>query len=59
LLPRRLQLSRMSFPAQLHTRLRANTPNHAMQRTSGRRGSSLSMKFHPQPAATRHSASRR
>jgi hypothetical protein len=30
-----------------------------MERTSGSFGSSLSMKFHPQPAATRSPASRR
>jgi len=30
-----------------------------MQRTAGNLGSSLSMKFHAQPAATRHPASRR
>src|ERR1022692_3180455 len=27
-------------------------PNHAMQRTAGSLDSSISMKFHPQPAAT-------
>ena len=31
----------------------------AIQRTSGSLGSSLPMKFHPQPAATRHPGSRR
>jgi uncharacterized MAPEG superfamily protein len=31
-----------------------NTPNQTMQRTAGRLGSSLSLKFHPQPEATRH-----
>jgi hypothetical protein len=36
-----------------------NASNQTMQRTVGRLGSSLSMKFHPQPAATRHLASRR
>jgi len=34
-------------------------PNHAMQRTAGRLGSSLSMKFYSQPAVTRQLASRR
>src|SRR2546423_12623374 len=29
-------------------------PNHAMQRTAGRLGPSLCMKFPPQPAATHH-----
>jgi hypothetical protein len=36
-----------------------DTLNQAMQRTSGSLDSSLSMKFHHQPAATRHPASRR
>src|SRR5204862_6388465 len=34
-------------------------PNHAMERTAGSFGSALTMKFHPQPAATRSPASRR
>jgi hypothetical protein len=41
------------------TRGHANRPNHPMERTTGRLGSTLSMKFHPQPAATRSPASRR
>ena len=35
------------------------TPNQAMERTAGSLGSSLSMKFHPQPTAMRSPASRR
>ena len=35
------------------------TSNHAMERTTGSFGPSSSMKFHPQPAATRCPASRR
>jgi hypothetical protein len=47
--------------AQKHRRLSrgTNASNHAIERTSGSLGSALSMTFHPQPAATRHLASRR
>jgi hypothetical protein len=38
---------------------RATSPNHAMERTAGSFGSSLFMKFHPQPAAACSPASRR
>ena len=36
-----------------------NASNQTMERTAGSFGRSLSMKLHPQPAATRHPASRR
>ena len=40
-------------------RLRRQSPNQTMERTAGSFGSLLSMKFRPQPAATRRPASRR
>ena len=41
----------MSGSLSTHTNL--DRPNHTMERTAGSFGSSLSMKFHPRPAATR------
>jgi hypothetical protein len=61
--PSMLRLLREKISIQRHSCLvceqPTNTSNQTMQRTAGSLGSLLFMKFHPQPAATRHSASRR
>jgi hypothetical protein len=46
----------MADRANIEMQRRARS-NQAMERTAGSFGSSLSMKFHPQAAATRHPAS--